>query len=316
MRVLITGITGQTGSYLAELYAEKGWEVYGFVRQRSDLVNLTKVDKVVNLRTQDIRDPHGVLSNVREIRPDIIHHLAAMTYVPYSWNNPLDTFETNVLATINVLEAARVVEPTPVVHYAGSSEEYGLVEPKDIPLTEETLVRPGSPYGISKYTSDLLCQQYWKSYSLPTIITRAFNHESPRRGVQFISTQVVLQALAIKAGKQLTFKLGNLDSIRDFSDARDVVEAYFLAVTNRNVKPGTPYNICSEKGYKIREVVNMVKQELELGDVPVMVDPARVRPSDLPVLVGSSRKFRKATEWKPKYSFEDTLRWMIQELGE
>lgn len=312
-KVLITGITGQDGSYLAALYIGKGWEVHGTIRARSDLSYLEAISDHPNLHLhmEDIRDPHGVVNLVQKTMPDVIHHLAAMTYVPYSWENPHDTFETNVQGTINILEAARQMRPMPKVQFASSSEIYGAVPMDETPITENTNIYAASPYGISKYTGDLLCQQYHRSYGVPTIITRAFNHESPRRGKHFVSTQIVKQALEIRYKQRKHFTLGNTDAIRDFSDARDIVEAYTIAVDK--AIPGIPYNICSEKGYSIKEIVDIVAEITQVNN-HIEQDPARMRPSDAPNLIGSCKRFRAATGWQAKAPFTETLRWMVETL--
>ena len=313
MKILITGINGQVGSYLAESYLLKGYEVHGLIRPRGDTKFINGIRDKLVLHMQDIKDSHGVYRTIHIVKPDVIHHLAAMTFVPYSWENPIDTFDCNVDGTINILEAARSTVPMPIVHFVGSSEEYGIVPPEEVPVTEDTPIRPGSPYGISKVTGDLLSQQYHKSYGLDTRITRAFNHTSPRRGKGFVTMQVVTQALQIKHGKRKKFTLGNLDAIRDYSDAREIVRAYHAAVTSDWVRPGTPYNVCSQKGTSVRELVEMVSA---IAGVPgeVEQDPSRMRPSDLPILVGSSERFREATGWANDMPLRDTLSWMLETL--
>jgi GDP-4-dehydro-6-deoxy-D-mannose reductase len=313
MKVLITGANGQVGSYLAELYLQKGWEVHGTTRQRANLEFLKDVKSEVNLHLQDIRDPHGVFNLVERLKPNVIHHMAAMSYVPYSWENPLDTFETNVLGTINFLEAVRKASQATVVQFAGSSEEYGKVPPSEVPMNEETKVYPASPYGVSKLTGDFLFQQYHTSYGMHTVITRAFNHTSPRRGNVFVSKTVVMQALEIKHGLRERFELGNLDAIRDFSDCRDVVEAYYLSVTHPKVKYGQPYVVASGKGHSVRQLVDIVAELTGVSN-EVEQDPAKMRPSDAPNLTGDPTLFKKTTGWAPKYEFRDTLKWMLETL--
>ena len=313
--VLITGINGQVGSYLAEFYLKKGWEVHGFARQRADLSFLKDIEAEIHLHIQDIRDPHGVWAILHDLEPDIIHHLAAMSYVPYSWTSPIDTFSTNVLGTINILEGVRGASPDSILHFAGSSEEYGIVTPDAIPLKEDSVPQPGSPYGVSKYTGDLLCQQYARTYGLKTKISRAFNHTSPRRGKVFASMQIAMQTLEIKHGKRTAFTLGNLSSVRDFTDCRDTIRAYYEMVTNPEILSGKPYNICTGKGFAIRDLIFFAVEAADLPAVPdIEQDPARMRPSDLPILVGDPTRFKMATGWEPQYTMKETMRWIIETL--
>ena len=298
-----------------ELYLQKGWEVYGTVRQRSNLEFLTDIEKQVNFEMQDIRDPHGVLNLVDRLKPNVVHHMAAMSYVPYSWENPVDTIQTNVIGTVNILEALRQASQATVIQFAGSSEEYGRVPANEMPISEDTKVYPASPYGVSKLAGDFFFQQYHRSYGMHTVITRTFNHTSPRRGDVFLTKTAVLQALEIKHGKRECFKLGNMDAIRDFSDCRDIAEAYYLSVTHPKVKYGFPYVVASGKGYSVRQVVDLVA-DLAGIDKKVEQDPTKLRPSDCPMMIGDSTLFRETTGWTPRHQFRDTLGWMMSTLEE
>lgn len=304
MKALITGITGFVGSHLADyLIDEVGVEVHGIKRPRSR-IEFVRYD--VHYHEGDITDYSSIASIVKEVQPDFIFHLAAQSYVPLSWSAPHTTMITNAIGTLHILEAVRQHCPTAAIQIAGSSEEYGLVAPEDCPITEKQPLRPQSPYGVSKVTTDLLAQQYHRSYGLKTIITRAFNHTGPRRGDVFICSQIAKQLALIKLGKaEPVLKLGNLEAVRDFTDVRDMVRAYWLAVNN--CQPGVPYNIGTSKAYSIGDVV------IKLGDVSgirvdIELDPQFMRPSDVPRLICDSTKFREATGWKPEIPFEQTLR--------
>lgn len=293
------------GSHLAEYYLSLGHEVHGFVRQRSDMkfLKVNGVISKVHLHMVDIRDPFGTGDAVKEIEPMVIHHLAALTYVPYSWKNPQDTMETNINGTVNMLEAARRNDC--VIHFAGSSEEYGIVRPEDTPIKESHPLVPHSPYGVAKVAGENLCKQYFLTYGTKTIITRAFNHEGPRRGKEFIGPIIARQAIEIKEGKRKNFTLGNINAVRDMTDYRDMVEAYALAVVKCD--NGEPYNISSGVGYAIKDMVAHIKAVAEIPDAQIEVSSDRVRPTDIPVLIGNSTKFRERTGWKPKHIYSETL---------
>lgn len=304
MKALITGITGFVGSHLADYLIDKEKvEVHGIRRPRS-LIEFLRYD--VHYHEGDITDLASMETIVKEVKPDYIFHLAAQSFVPLSWQAPAQTLTNNIIGTLNILEAVRQHCPSAGIQVAGSSEEYGLVAPEECPITEEQPLRPQSPYGISKVTTDLLAQQYHKSYGLNTIITRAFNHTGPRRGDIFICSKVAKQLALIKLGKaEPVLTLGNLEAVRDFTDVRDMVRAYWLAV-NR-CETGQAYNIGSGVGYKVSEVVSLLTS-FDKVSVPVKQDPRFMRPSDVPILICDSTKFRDYTGWKPAIPFEQTLR--------
>ena len=310
MRVLITGITGFVGSHLAEYLLEmENIEVFGIIRWRSKLENIEHIKDKINLFECDIRDASSVRHVIEEVRPDKIFHLAAQSFVPSSFNAPAETLTTNIIGQLNILEAVRDLKIDPIIHIAGSSEEYGLVHPQELPITESNPLRPLSPYGVSKVAQDLLAFQYYKSYGIRVIRTRAFNHTGPRRGEVFVCSNFARQIALIEKGKQPPYLyVGNLEAERDFTDVRDIIRAYWL-ITEVGI-PGEVYNICSEKTWKISEVVNIL---LSFTDkkIEIKPDPKRMRPSDVPVLLGSCKKFKELTAWKPKYSFPQTLKDLL-----
>ncbi len=310
MRILITGISGFTGSHLAEYFLSKGQdELHGTIRWRSDLQNIAHICQNIVLHECDITDASAVKSVILQVNPDQIFHLAAQSYVPFSWRAPHQTLSTNILGELNLFEALRQTKMESLVHIAGSSEEYGLVLPEEIPIKETNALRPLSPYGVSKVAQDLLGYQYFKSYGLPIIRTRAFNHEGPRRGEVFVTSTFSKQIAEIEKGKKdPVIHVGNLNAVRDYLDVRDVVRAYALALSKGS--PGEVYNICSGEGIKIGD---MLKKLLSLSRVEVKIeeDPARMRPSDVELLVGSSEKFRQATGWKPEIPFTQTLQDLL-----
>lgn len=314
-RVLITGINGFVGSHLSEYLIENhpDFEIIGTIHGRTaNLENIKPVMKKLKLIDCDIVDAHAVLAMVKEIEPDVIFHLAAQAFVPVSWRSPQETLSTNIIGSMNLFEAVRQSKKEIRLHIAGSSEEYGLVHPNETPIKETNQLRPLSPYGVSKAGMDLLGYQYFKSYGLKIIRTRAFNHEGPRRGENYVTSNWSKQLAQIEAGlKEPVIDVGNLESYRDFTDVRDMVKAYYLAATK--CTPGEVYNICSEKAYKMKDMLDMI---ISLSDkkskIKVKVDPARMRPSDVELLLGDCSKFKKETGWKPVIPFEKTIQDSVQ----
>jgi len=304
MRILITGISGFVGSHLAEAYLQAGAEVHGTIRYRSDQVNIRHLWDAITLRACDIVDASSIRSIV-ERGYDRIHHLAAQSYVPESWTHPDATMRTNITGTLHLLESVRRLPHQPRIHLCGTSEEYGLVREEETPITEDHPLRPMSPYGVSKVGADLLAYQYHLSYGMDVVRTRAFNHEGPRRSAAFVTSSFAKQIAEAEVGKrEPIIRHGNLEAKRDFSDVRDVVRAYILALDKG--KSGEAYNICSGVAWKISDVL---KHLIKLARIPVRteVDPARMRPSDVPLLLGSAEKFVALTGWKPEIPFEQTL---------
>src|SRR3989344_2597446 len=257
MKVLITGITGFVGSHLAEYLFAEGYDVYGTIRWRSRLDNITQIKDKIKLVETDIRDSYSIEKTIDTVEPDAIFHLAAQSFVHSSFNAPQETLSTNIVGTVNLLEAVRASDCNPVIQIAGSSEEYGFVLPNETPIKEANPLRPLSPYGVSKVAEDMLAFQYHKSYGLKTIITRAFNHEGPRRGEVFSTSNFAKQIAEIEKGvKQPVMFVGNLNASRDFTDVRDVVRAYALAVQKCDY--GEAYNICSGRSWKINEMLQLL----------------------------------------------------------
>jgi len=305
-RVLITGITGFVGSHLSELLLEKNFKVYGIERWRSKTENVEHIKKKLKLIEADIRDAHSVEKVISDVEPHLIFHLAAQSFVPMSWNAPADTITTNVIGTINLFEAVRKSKCDPRIQVAGSSEEYGLVYPDEVPIKETNPLRPLSPYGVSKVAQDRLSFQYHKSYGLKIVITRAFNHTGPRRGEVFVTSNFSKQVASIERGIQKpTIKVGNLNAKRDFSDVRDVVNAYWIAI--KKCKPGEVYNICSGNSRTIQSVLDLVLKMSKNKNIKIEKDSSRMRPSDVEILQGDYTKFSEATGWKPEIPFEKTM---------
>lgn len=304
MRVLVTGITGFTGSHLADLLLAEGYEVYGTARWRSKLDNIRHIENQIHLINADLRDSFSISKAIEESKPEYIFHLAAQSYVPMSWIAPADTIETNVIGTINLFEAVRKLNKEVKIQFAGSSEEYGFVREDEVPIVEEQPLRPLSTYGVSKVAGDRLCYQYVKSYGMKIVITRAFNHSGPRRGEVFATSNFAKQIAEIEFGAEPIIKVGNLSAYRDFTDVRDMVRAYLLAI--EKCQYGVPYNICSGKAISIKSMLNRLLS-LSKSYIEVVEDKDRLRPSDVPILEGDCTQFKNATGWERNYTLDDTL---------
>ena len=308
-RVLITGISGFVGSHLAEFLLEQGIEVHGTIRWRSKLDNIKHIQNKVRLIETDIKDAHSMQKTVEEVEPDYVFHLAAQSFVPTSWKAPSETVGTNILGTLNLFEAIRNSNSDPRIQVAGSSEEYGMVLPGELPIKESNQLRPLSPYAVSKVATDLLGYQYHQSYGLKIVRTRAFNHTGPRRGEPFVTSNFAKQVAEIEKGlKEPVIHVGNLNAERDFTDVRDTVNAYWLSV--HKCEFGEVYNICSGVARKIQSVLDLL-QNMSAVKIEVKQDPDRLRPSDVEILMCDCSKFKNRTGWEPKITFEDTMRDLL-----
>ncbi len=307
MRVLITGITGFVGSHLADYILERGGaEVHGIVRWRSRTENIEHFDDRVTLHECDLRDAGSTRDVIDHVRPDWIFHLAAQSFVPTSWKAPSESLTTNVLGQLHVFEAVRKIGLETRIQIACSSEEYGMVYEHEVPITEDNPLRPLSPYGVSKVAQDLLGYQYFMSYHMDIVRTRGFNHTGPRRGPVFVCSDFAKQIADIEKGRrEPVIRVGNLEARRDFTDVRDMVRAYWLALEKGQA--GAVYNICSERSWTIQQVLDMLLGMTD-AEIRVETDPTRLRPSDVPILQGDCSRFRTDTGWTPEIPFEQTLR--------
>ena len=312
MRVLITGITGFVGSYMADYCIGKGCEVYGLIRHRSSLKNIEHIVDKITLLEGNLLDLPSMYRVMNEVKPDRIFHLAAQSYVLYSWQAPQQTLNTNVLGTTNLLESVKNIAPAADVLIIGTSEEYGLVKSEELPIKETNELRPLSPYGISKVAADFLGWTYFRSYGLKIVRTRAFNHTGPRRGKEFVLPAFVRQVLRLRKGLTNSIKVGNLEAIRDFTDVRDIVKAYWLALEAGD--KGEVYNVCTGSGRKIEDVLGNIAATVFGPDAKVKIerDELRMRPADVPVLVGDCTKFYRHTGWMPVITFNQTIRDLIE----
>ena len=306
-RALITGITGFVGSHLAEFLLTKGEEVFGTYRWRSPKDNIRHILNKIILVPCELRDAESCYQAIKAVKPDVIYHLAAQSYVPVSFTQPADTIETNGIGTINLLEAIRKLDLDPIIHVCSSSEVYGNPTADEVPMKETNPLRPYSPYGVSKVGEDLVAYQYWLCYGMKTIRTRMFTHTGPRRGEVFVMSWFAKQIALIEAGKQEpVVRVGNLESVRTFADVRDTVRAYWMLT--QKCPAGEVYNIGGDRTMTIKEMLDHLLARTPMKNkISIMVDPALLRPSDVTLQIPDCSKFKKATGWEPEIPFEKTV---------
>jgi GDP-4-dehydro-6-deoxy-D-mannose reductase len=304
LRALITGVGGFAGSHLSDyLLNQTDWQVSGCVLPGWDCSHL---DRRVACVEVDLRDRPAVRAMLEHSAPEVVFHLAAQSYVPVSWDDPWDTLENNIRAQANLLDGLVKLGAKPRVVVIGSNEEYGLVRPEDLPLSEDSPLRPNSPYAVSKVAQDFLGLSYFQSHKIPVLRVRPFNHIGPRQGASFVVSSFAKQIAMIEAGHQEpVIHVGNLAARRDFTDVRDVVRAYYLVVTQG--QPGEVYNIGSGRSRSIQEILDSLVRLCRVA-VRVEQDPARMRPSDTPEIRCDAGKLHAATGWEPTIPLEHSLR--------
>ena len=308
-RALITGITGQDGSYLAELLLDKGYEVTGVVR-RSSSPNLWRIQHLldrIELRPGDLLDQLSIMKVLAEIRPHELYNLAAMSFVPASWDQPMLTGEFNAQGVTRVLEAVRQVDPGIRLYQASSSEMFGKV--REVPQTELTPFYPRSPYGVSKVFAHYITVNYRESYGLFAVSGILFNHESPRRGLEFMTRKVTDGVARIKLGLADSLSLGNLDAQRDWGFAGDYVRAMWKMLQQTQADD---YVIATGESHSVRELVDVAFGHVGLEwQKYVRLDPKFLRPAEVDHLIGSSAKARVALGWEPEVGFAALIRMMV-----
>ena len=308
-RALITGITGQDGSYLAELLLEKGYEVYGLVR-RASTTNYWRIEHLldrIQLKPADLLDQLSVIRVIADVRPHELYNLAAMSFVPASWDQPLLTGEFNAQGVTRVLEAVRHVDPSIRIYQASSSEMYGKV--REIPQTELTPFYPRSPYGVSKVFAHYITVNYRESYDLFAVSGILFNHESPRRGLEFVTRKVSDGVARIKLGTAGSLSLGNLEAQRDWGFAGDYVRAMWLMLQQDRADD---YVIATGESHSVRELVEVAFSHVGLDwQKYVRTDPRFLRPAEVDHLIGDPAKARTALGWKPAVDFKGLVEMMV-----
>jgi GDPmannose 4,6-dehydratase len=308
-RALITGITGQDGSYLAEFLLEKGYTVYGMVRRASSdhFARIAHLQDRVQLREGDLLDQLSLITLLHETEPHEVYNLAAQSFVPTSWEQPILTSEATALGVTRMLEAIRVVDRSIKFYQASSSEMFGKV--RESPQDEKTPFYPRSPYGVAKVYGHYITVNYRESYGLFAVSGILFNHESPRRGRQFVTRKVTHGAARIKLGLAPDLKLGNLEAKRDWGFAGDYVEAMWLML-----QQPTPddFVIATGETHSVRELCEVAFARVGLDwERYVVVDKTQVRPAEVDFLIGDAGKARRILGWTPKVSFRNLVEMMV-----
>src|SRR6266511_1563338 len=292
---------------MAEYALAQGAEVFGSSRWRSKSENIDHLRSRITLIESDLRDLSSVRALVELSNPSHVIHLAAQSFVGASWHQPAETLSTNVISQVNLLESIRGLRLEPRFLAVGSSEEYGMVYEDELPIREANPLRPLSPYAVSKVAQDLMGYQYFKSYGMHIVRSRAFNHEGPRRGDVFVTSNFARQIAEIERGlRPPVIAVGDLKSRRDYTDVRDIVRGYWLLLEQG--EPGEVYNLCSGRAWVIQDILDFLLAQARVQGISVREDPARLRPSDVPVLRGDATKARTAVGWRPEIPFEHTLR--------
>ena len=308
-KALITGITGQDGSYLAELLLEKGYEVCGMVR-RASVEKFERIEHLrsrLDLRQADLLDQLSLIELVKEFRPHEIYNIAAQSFVPTSWNQPMLTAEFDAVGVTRVLEAVRLVDPSIRLYQASSSEMFGKV--REVPQRETTPFHPRSPYGVAKVYGHFITVNYRESYGIFACSGILFNHESPRRGLEFVTRKVSWGAAQIKLGLAKELRLGNLEARRDWGFAGDYVEAMWRML--QQPEPDD-YVVATGENHSVRDLVEIAFEHAGLDWKKfVKTDPSLLRPAEVDTLIGDSSKARAKLGWKPRVGFTELVRMMV-----
>lgn len=304
-KALVTGINGFAGSFLASYLLNLGYEVHGTIKSETN--NLKGIEEKLQLYPLDLLDREKVKEVVSKVRPNFIFHLAALTSPAQSFKDPASFFTTNISAQLNVFDS--LIESGLLdtrVLITSSAEVYGMVKPGDLPVDEETPLRPASPYAVSKIAQDYLGLQYFLSNKLQVIRVRPFNHVGPRQSPDFVVASFAKQIADIEKGEVTpVIKVGNLDAKRDFTDVRDMVKAYELIINKGEI--GEVYNIGSGKSHQIKEILEKLLS-MSQKEIEIEIDPSRLRPSDVPDIVADSLKLKSLTGWSTEIPLEQTLK--------
>jgi len=306
----ITGITGQDGSYLAEFLLKKNYQVYGLTR-RTSTSNYDRIKDIVDditLISGDLLDQHSLTHAIQEVQPDEVYNLAAQSFVPASWSQPVLTGEFTALGVIRVLEALRIAKPDAKFYQASSSEMFGKV--RQTPQNEKTPFYPRSPYGVAKVYGHWITVNYRESFDMFAVSGILFNHESERRGLEFVTRKISHAVARIKLGKQKKLKLGNLESKRDWGYAPDYIEAMWLML--QQDKP-VDYVIATGKAWSVKQFAEIAFKSVGLNwQDYVEIDKKFLRPAEVDLLVGDASKAKKMLNWQPKTSFKQMVEIMVK----
>ena len=306
---LITGITGQDGSYLAEFLLSKGYDVIGMVR-RSSTVTFQRINQIqdhITIIQGDLHDQSSLVDLIERFRPDEVYNLAAQSFVPTSWNQPVLTGEVTALGVTRMLEAIRLVNPETRFYQASSSEMFGKV--REVPQTENTPFYPRSPYGVAKVYAHWITVNYRESYDLFAVSGILFNHESPRRGLEFVTRKITYGVARIKLGLAQELRLGNLESRRDWGYAGDYVEAMWMMM---QLDEPEDFVIGTGETHSVRELCDLAFRHVGLNyEEFVVQDPRFYRPAEVDLLVAEPKKAQEKLGWQPKINFEELIQRMV-----
>ena len=317
--VLITGITGMVGSHLTDyLLNNTNWKIYGLCRWRSPLDNVEHLLPLAIKKTRlefvygDLTDISSLIKALKISKPDYIFHLAAQSYPKTSFDEGILTFNTNISGTYNLLDSVRMLKLKPFIHVCSSSEVFGKVDKKNLPINENCSYHPASPYAISKVGTDLVGKYFFEAFKQKIFITRMFTHTGPRRGDVFAESSFAKQIALIENKKiPKIIKVGNLDSLRTYADVRDAVKAYHLLLT-KNPKAGEIYNIGGNFTCSVRDMLNHLLSLSRVKNIKIKIDKDRIRPIDADLQVPDTSKFFNHTKWKPQIPFKRTMKDLLE----
>ena len=317
-KALITGITGMVGSHLADhLLSKTSWKIFGACRWRSPVENINHLNNRINHKDRveldylDLADYTSIYESLKRIKPDYIFHLAAQSFPKASFHMRETTYNTNILGTERLLYAVTQLKIKPIIHVCSSSEVFGRVSKKDLPISEKNSFHPASPYAISKIGTDYIARYYNEAFGLKTLITRMFTHTGPRRGDYFAESSFAKQIASIELGYQKNIiSVGNLKSLRTIADVRDAVRAYHLLVTKKP-QYGEVYNIGGNFSCTVGEILKYLLKISKIKNTKIKIDKNRLRPIDADLQLPDTRKFKKHTGWKPQIKFKQTMQDLL-----
>ena len=318
-KVLITGITGMVGSHLVDyLLKNTNWKIYGLCRWRSPLDNVEHLLPLAIKKTKlhfiygDLTDISSIIKALNISKPDLVFHLAAQSYPKTSFDEGILTFNTNISGTYNLLDSIKMLKLNPLIHVCSSSEVFGKVKKKDLPIKEDCSYHPASPYAISKVSTDLVGKYFFEAFNLKILITRMFTHTGPRRGDVFAESSFAKQIALIENKKMPNVvKVGNLKSLRTYADVRDAVRAYYLLLTKKPM-PGEIYNIGGNFTCSISDMLNYLISLSHVKNIKIKIDKERIRPIDADLQVPDTSKFYRHTKWKPQITFKKTMQDLLE----
>ncbi len=313
-KVLITGFTGMVGSHLGDfLLKNTNYKIYGACRWRSPLDNIMHLSNEINknkriiLKYLDLTDYSSVSKVIKEVKPEIVFHLAAQSFPKASFEMRDVTYDTNIMGTDRLLNCIKEAKINPIIHVCSSSEVFGKVDKKDLPIKEKNIFHPASPYAISKIGTDYIAKYYFEAFKMKILITRMFTHTGPRRSDFFAESTFAKQIALIEKGYQKKeILVGNLNSLRTIADVRDAVRAYYLLVTKKP-KFGETYNIGGTYTCKVGDILRFLLKKSKVKNISIKIDKNRLRPIDADLQIPDTTKFYKHTKWKPEIKFENTM---------